>query len=188
MTTPLHVDGRDGVYFPPHDHAGFWRRVVCAAVDGAVLLAAWAGLFNVWVGMQPSPGFTGPTLLAAWLALAFLYTGPLKASPLRTLGYRAAGVTVIDLYGRRPSLPRMAVRSALYLIGTGFWLIDLVWTLGNAERRKLSDVIAGTYVVRAGAQPAGHGPVVPAIYCVLSYMIVYGEVRRPVQPERPRLA
>jgi uncharacterized RDD family membrane protein YckC len=172
-----------GVYFSPGDYGGFVRRVAAGAVDVVALLVVWVVLAVLWSLTEPELSLAGAYVLAC-----YLYLAPLKASRARTLGYRLAGLRVVDHYGRRPSVLRMSVRCAPLLIGSGFWLIDLLWMLGERERRKLSDLLAGTYVVRAGVEPAGNGPVVVAYYAALGYFLVFGEVRRAAGAERPRLA
>ena len=62
---------------------------------------------------------------------------------------------------------------------TGFWLQDLLWTFSLPDRRKLTDLFAGTTVVRARANPEGQGPIVLAYYDVMGYFLIFGEVRRP---------
>jgi uncharacterized RDD family membrane protein YckC len=173
----------DGVYFSPGDYAGFVRRVAAGVVDVVALWVIWLALAFAWWLTEPELSLEGAFVLAC-----YLYLAPLKASRARTLGYRLAGLRVVDLYGRRPSLARMTLRCLPLMVGAGFWLTDLLWMFGERERRKLTDLLAGTYVVRAGVEAAGNGPVVAAYYDAFGYFLVFGEVRRAAGAERPRLA
>jgi uncharacterized RDD family membrane protein YckC len=119
------------------------------------------------------------------MVLCYLYLGPLKRSRWRTLGYQLTDLRIVDLHGHRPSLPRMTFRCVLLTLGAGFWLFDLLWILGNSDRRKFSDQFAGTYVVRARARPVGFGPIVATYYYFVTNCFVFGEVARAPIDRRP---
>ena len=184
MTTS--ADKPIGVYFDPKDCAGFWRRTTAAGIDAAVLWGAWYGLAFGWAAWRPTTDYQEPTLIFAWFLVIFLYLGVLKASRWGTAGYRLLGLRVVDLRGGRPSLSRMFLRSFLLVFGfsTGFWLHDLLWTFSLPDRRKLTDLFAGTTVVRARANPEGRGPIVLAYYDVMGYFLIFAEVRRLSKPQR----
>jgi uncharacterized RDD family membrane protein YckC len=178
---------RDGVVFAPGDLASFGRRLIASVVDGMVLFLIWAVVFNVWVALKGTTGFNGATLGPAGMLAAFLYLGPVKRSRLRTVGYRLAGVRLVSLWGDRPSLPALALRGGLYLLG-GFAGLDFLWFLVVKRRQKLSDQLAGTYVVHAGAQPAGRGPVITAYYAGFGYFLVMSEVVPVLAPARKEVS
>jgi uncharacterized RDD family membrane protein YckC len=171
----------EGVYFSPRDSAGVWRRLVCGLIDVGVLWVLLVALLVGWSVLSLPREFAGLSLAAAWMLTCFGYLAVLKQSRLGTVGDRATGLKVVDLRGGRPSLTRMTVRCGLLLLGTGFILIDLLCVLGTRRRQKLSDVIAGTYVVRSGATPEGRGRVVLAIHCVFGYFFVHEAVRETVR-------
>jgi hypothetical protein len=57
-------------------------------------------------------------------------------------------------------------------------LIDFFWITGDDDRQTLRDKLAQTYVIRAGAQPAGRGPIVYEVYHMLAWTLYLPEVRR----------
>jgi uncharacterized RDD family membrane protein YckC len=166
----------EGVYFARSDVAGLGRRLVADCIDATFLLVFWAVLINVWLAVGYQRGIAAGWAWVGWLLACLLFLGPLKRSWLRTPGYRVAGVRVVDLRGGPPTLLAMAARSALYLAGFYFILFDFVWFLLSRRRRKMTDMFAGTYVVRSGAHPQGRGLLVPAYYAVFGYFLVIGEV------------
>ena len=42
-------------------------------------------------------------------------------------------------------------------LGPIYWLLDICWLSGDQQRQALLDKLAGTYVVRLHAEPAGAG-------------------------------
>jgi uncharacterized RDD family membrane protein YckC len=179
-TTP--VVQQDGVYFDLKDCAGFLRRTSAAGIDGLVLIGAWYGMAFGWSFWDPMTQFEGLTLV--WCLVIFLYLGPLKVSRARTIGYRFLGLRVVDLWGGRPSMGRMFLRTFLLMLGFSLWLWphDLLLMFSLPDRRKLTDLFAGTTVVRTRANPQGQGPIVLAYYDVMGYFLIFGEVRRPSKP------
>ncbi len=174
---PVPDSALEGVVFSAEHLAGFWRRLVASSVDCGVLFALYVTLFNVWLSLVGLPWINALTFLLAATLIAAIYIGPLKRSWLRTVGYRVAGVRIVNLRGERPALTMMLLRAALYIAGTGFALIDMIWILGQHPRRKLSDLVAGTYVVRISAQPMGRGEVVLAYYAIFGHFWILREVR-----------
>ena len=118
-------------------------------------------------------------LMPFWLPICYLYLAPLKASRLRTVGYRLMGLRVVDLQGRRPGWVRMTIRLVAMSFGSLWWVLDLFWMCGQSDRRKISDLYAGTYVVRVNAAPEGRGAVGLGFYGIFTYFFVFREVLRP---------
>lgn len=166
-----------GVVFSAKHQVGFWRRALASFIDFAVIYVLYMVLFTFWWSRSDSPWFNAFTFLLATTLVVALYIGPLKRSWLRTPGYRVAGVRIVNLRGERPALTMMLLRGAMYLFGTGFALIDFAWILGQRPRQKLSDLVAGTYVVRVDAKPMAHGEIVLAYYLLGGHFWVFREVR-----------
>jgi uncharacterized RDD family membrane protein YckC len=178
VTTPPPDSARaEGVFYAPADYAGFWRRLLSGLVDA---VAVFAAVVVVWFALSLARG-VGPSPLAmtlVWFVLGYAYLVALKRSWLRTLGYRLAGIRVVDLRGGPPSLARMTLRSTFLVFGPGFAVFDLVWLRSNADRQKIADMVSGTYVIRAGARPCGGGQVVVAFWDVMCHFVVCPQVRR----------
>jgi len=169
----------EGVVFSDEHQAGFWRRVVASLVDFLVLYGLYVALFNVWLILAGSPGFNAFTFILAVTLGAAVYVAPLKRSWLRTVGYRVAGVRIVDLRGRQPSLLMLLLRGAINLVATGVVWIDFAWFLGQRPRQKLTDLLTGTYVVRTHAKPIAQSAIVPVYYALAGHFWVVHEVRKP---------
>ena len=118
--------------------------------------------------------------MLSYVLILFLYLAVLSRSRFGTLGYRVAGVRVVGLSGEAPTLGTMAYRSLFVVMGPLNGLIDLVWVVGDPCRQTLRDKIAGTYIVRRGAKPAGRGRVGRSTLSFLGYSLSVDEVRRGV--------
>jgi uncharacterized RDD family membrane protein YckC len=89
------------------------------------------------------------------LAIAVIYLLVFQATLGRTLGMRAIGLRVIDVYGEPPALWRAGLRTAGYLASAATLGLGFVWVGFDRDKRGLHDWLAGTYVIRDGAKPAG---------------------------------
>lgn len=82
---------------------------------------------------------------------AVLYLTVLKRSRTRTVGYRALDCEVVAADGGAPSFRAMLTRLILWpLIGPGLNLFSISQ---HDSRQTISDMIAGTIVIRAGSEP-----------------------------------
>jgi uncharacterized RDD family membrane protein YckC len=168
----------EGVYYRRQDYAGFWRRVLVSSVDAIVALAGLLGLVLIGDSIMPISGVSLAFLI--WLLVFYLYFVVCKRSRWRTLGYRCGRVRIVDIRGNSPNFSSMTFRLMLALMGYSnhLGLVDLLWISSDDHRQALRDKLAGTYVVRASAQPTGHGPIVHDVYHVLTWTLLLQEVRR----------
>ena len=163
-----------GVFYRREDAPGFFLRMLIASVDGVCLLALAIALGLVMAAILP-PGHG--TLIGAGIVLTcWAYEVPLKRSRPGTAGYLLFRVKVVDLYGHRPGLIRMTLRT---LVSFGFNpLLDLIWATSDDSRQGLRDKLCGTYVVRRSAVPCGRGELAYASVFVAGMSMIYREVRR----------
>ncbi|MEJ7599113.1 MAG: RDD family protein [Kofleriaceae bacterium] len=149
--------------------AGFWKRLVAAIVDLAIVIpvallitllvskiadvsmAHRPGLFDLdlWIDLVLA---TDPALVMAFVlfvALGLVYLLVCHIVLGRTLGMRLLKLRVIDIYGERPSPARCAARCAGYLASAATLFLGFLWMGFDSEKRALQDWIAGTYVIRA---------------------------------------
>jgi uncharacterized RDD family membrane protein YckC len=149
--------------------AGFWRRLVAAAIDLALVIPATliialiAGritglhmpsnlhLFDIdlWIDLVLA---TDPALVMAlvlFAAIGLVYLLVFQIIVGRTLGMRVMGLKIIDVYGDPPSAGRCVARCAGYLAGIATLFLGFLWMGFDSEKRGLQDWIAGTYVIRA---------------------------------------
>ena|SRR5690349_1053142 len=152
---------------PTFHVAGFWRRMLGAVVDLAILvplcmLLTWlAGAvasvhlpasrhrgLDFWLDLflGTDPALVGGIGLSLGIGLIYAFLFQMTTS--RTLGMRAAGTRIIDLYGERPSIARAAARTAGYLACVATLGLGFLWIGFDSERRGLHDWVAGTYVVK----------------------------------------
>jgi uncharacterized RDD family membrane protein YckC len=148
---------------------GFWRRLVAAMIDLAVVVPA--ALLITWLasrvtGLHLPPGSlrlvdidlwidlvlaTDPALvmgLILFCAIGLTYLLVFQIAVGRTLGMRVLRIKIIDVYGDRPSAPRCIARCAGYLAGVATLFLGFLWMGFDSEKRGLQDWIAGTYVIR----------------------------------------
>jgi uncharacterized RDD family membrane protein YckC len=149
---------------------GFWRRLIAAVIDLAVVIPAaliitlLAGRItgvhlppsslrvvdvDLWIDLVLA---TDPALVMAlvlFCAIGLTYLLVFQIVVGRTLGMRALNIKIIDLYGDRPSAARCVARCAGYLAGVATLFLGFLWMGFDSEKRGLQDWIAGTYVIRA---------------------------------------
>ena len=169
----------EGVYYATAEYAGILRRLLGLVVDLGVIVLVGGVLLLVFAGNPPRAGeVEKPSLLT--LAFAYIYLAVVKPSPLRSLGYWLTGTKVVTLRGQRPSILRMTFRLLLWVLGPFNVAYDLIWMGISEDRQCLRDVYAGTYVIKAHAQPAGRGNIHLTRYFAFGYALVYPKVtRRP---------
>src|SRR5262245_41290289 len=115
---------------------------------------------------------------AVFVLAAFLYLVVVARSTRGTLGYFIAGVRPVNLHGVTPSLGAMSYRCLFIALGPFNGVIDLLWLAGDRDRQTLRDKLAGTYMVRRTAEPAGRGPIRRAMLTALGYTLMVQEVGR----------
>lgn len=148
---------------------GFWKRLVAAAIDFAIVIPA-ALLLTLLIGKivgisMPANNLrlididmwidlvlaTDPALVMGVAMLFGVGMSYLLISHIvlgRTLGMRVCKVRVIDIYGQPPSPGRAVARCAAYLASAATLMLGFLWIGFDAEKRGLHDWLAGTYVIR----------------------------------------
>jgi uncharacterized RDD family membrane protein YckC len=152
---------------------GFFRRLVAASIDAAVIVPAalvlsWIAGFIVNVHMPKSR--LGMFAVDQWfdmflrgepalmmkvviiLAVTLIYLLVFQISVGRTLGMRAMKIKVINWYGETPTPAQCALRTVGYVAGIATCFLGFLWMGFDSEKRGLHDFIARTYVVKAQAQ------------------------------------
>ncbi len=148
--------------------AGFWRRALAGGIDlvlvtpvamAAVFLASKAaglGLpgvrhtgLDTWIdlALAGDAGVWGAAGLG--VAIAVVYLVVFQAISGQTLGMRLVRLRIIDVYGDRPSVPRVLMRTLGYLVSVATLLLGFFWIGFDREKRGLHDWLAGTYVIRS---------------------------------------
>lgn len=149
---------------------GFWRRLVAAAIDLALVVPAALVItviasritgvhlpptnlrvidVDLWIDLVLA---TDPALVMAlvlFCAIGVTYLLVFQIIVGRTFGMRVLSIKIIDVYGDQPSAARCVARSAGYLAGVATLFLGFLWMGFDSEKRGLQDWIAGTYVIRA---------------------------------------
>jgi uncharacterized RDD family membrane protein YckC len=142
--------------------AGFWLRFVAWIIDSIVLgvlsgmlMVPFGGfrLHHLLSGHPISPEeFFGGGVVHGWFVvqiLRWIYYALLESSTWQgTLGKKALGLEVTDMYGQRVSFGRATGRFAgrylsMLTLGIGFIMAGI-----TAKKQALHDMIAGTLVIR----------------------------------------
>ncbi len=168
----------EGVYFAREAYAGLLRRFLIIAIDVGVLVLAGFLLGVVWFALLPARVNPSAGFGWSWLAVTYVYLTIIEASQLGTLGFLLTGVKIVNLKGERPSIVRMTFRLCLCVFGPFNAFVDLLWLGGDDQRQTLRDKLAGTYVVKKQAVPAGQGVVGLAYYYLLGYALMVPEVKK----------
>jgi uncharacterized RDD family membrane protein YckC len=140
--------------------AGFIRRLVAAAIDGALVGAAgaavaWLGVASYGSSPELSLGMADPgkALAALGLPLGLLLASIVGLYALsfhflsgRTIG-KMVRLRVITTAGEPLSIWRALGRTAACAATVGTFLIGFLWILVDDRGQALHDKIAGTYVI-----------------------------------------
>jgi uncharacterized RDD family membrane protein YckC len=151
----------------PVAYAGFWLRFVAVIIDGIILffvsqilLLPFAasmgfGMRGMFNGRSPNPADFIPMfgiilrIFAIRMILNWLYYALLESSSWRaTLGKKALGLEVTDLYGNRISFGRATGRFFAKIISSIILFIGYIMAGFTEKKRALHDMIAGTLVIR----------------------------------------
>jgi uncharacterized RDD family membrane protein YckC len=148
--------------------AGFWRRLVAATVDLAIILPValvlgWIAGAITGVSVPPSrhrgidfwldlllandPALIG--IVGLTLAVATVYALIFQIVLARTPGMRIMKIRIIDQYGDLLTTGRAAARTAGYLAALATLGLGFIWIGFDSEKRGLHDWLSGTYVVKA---------------------------------------
>jgi len=165
-----------GVYYPLTSYAGILRRFAVVLIDGFFLLLVLC-VASAILEALPTP-LKDFLLVKVWILFSYLYLSVLKSTRAGTVGYLLTGVRLVDLRGERPSLWRTLYRALFLVLGPITLLIDIFWIGGDDNRQSLRDKLAGTYVIRRSAQPAGRGPIAAHRVFLLCYTFQFPEVRK----------
>lgn len=205
------ADEPDAVYFAADDYAHFARRFGAFLVDFAfVIFLTMAALGAVSYRSLPSDRLaneTDPTvrqkLIAKqikqtwrqarwpWLAACVVYHLSMRRLRGGTLGYRVAGIRLVDNTGRAPSWRVLFKRFGIAFAFAVFFFLPLVvsylFCFKLPKRQSGHDFWSGTWLVRKRAQPAG--PALTAYNHKLlgTWLLSYIDVE-PYVPEAPAAA
>ena len=163
----------EGVFYDRTDCAGILRRFAVLAIDGAVVLVL-CGIADVALLTVYAPE---NWVSVTCLVLAWAYLAPLKTTRWGTLGYHLMGVRLVNLHGEQPTIWRATLRFLFLAVGPLNLLIDPAWVGNDPNRQAFRDKIAGTYVIRRGAVPAGSGPIKYPTYFFIGMAFTLAEVQ-----------
>ena len=143
----------------PVPYGGIATRAIALAMDVAIAqVIVFAGgavlaLVASLVGINLDDAVPGILAACAWAAVVGTYFVLFWSTAGQTPGMRVMGLRVLTSNGRRPGVGRSVVR----LIGLALAIIPLfagfLPVLVDDRRRGLHDMIAGTFVVYAEAEP-----------------------------------
>ena len=167
------------VCFAPDDYAGFWRRLAVETVDILVIAIVMVVIgASIELALPPDEPTDDPTglVLLAWIVAVYGYFVILKRSRFHTVGYRLFRVRIVDAHGRPPGLWMLSLRLLCAVAGPLNIVLDILWIPSDRHRQSLRDKIAHTYVVKAGARPAGPARRVFRSYYIMGMSFVFQEL------------
>ncbi len=182
---------KDGVYHKIEDYGSLLRRLLAIAADLVLLILLSLLIAWIWSFFAEAPeldsafkygwlsmAFISPGYFWCCLFVSYIYMTVVKASKLRTVGYRITGLRVVNLHGMRPSIFQMTWRFILLAYGPIDLIADLIWLGGDDNRQTIRDKIAATYVIRPDAVPIGTGTVIRRNNFLLGWSFIFQEVKR----------
>lgn len=169
VVPPLHVPGRQAPFGPELrdvEFAGFWIRWLADFIDGfvvafplcIVIVLVTALLTRAGLGLdEPIPlwerdfatllvfalAYVGVPITMKWVYCALLESSKWQA----TLGKRAVGIIVTDIYGGRVSFARASSRYFASLVSAMILMIGYLIQPLTERRQTLHDIIARTVVL-----------------------------------------
>src|SRR2546421_6008590 len=162
------------------------RRVVAFIIDGVLLTAVFAGLFFALANhTDQALSLTGTNLHVTFnndtyylqggdatgfyvveLLIGLLYAGVIQGLTGGTIGKLICGIRVVRENGSRPGIGRGVLRWVLLIVDDFPYLIPMltgfIVALSNDRRRRVGDMAAATFVVRAGIAGVPLAEAVPA--------------------------
>jgi len=145
---------------------GFPRRIVAAAIDGAILFALCVVVTTITALILGAPipqaKEIGPDMLVAgildrnpmavgaiglFVGLTVLYQLYFASMTGQTFGMRLCGIRLISSRGRAPGPVRGLIRVASLTISVLPGGLGWLWAIFDREHRALHDHLAGTYVI-----------------------------------------
>lgn len=125
--------------------AGFWRRFAAYVVDSLVLMIPQ---FAITLAFQKSEALAFLLQMVLW----WLYKATMESSDMQaTLGKKALGIKVTDMYGERISFARATGRFCGMLLSAVPLGAGLIMAGVTRKRQALHDMLASALVVRASA-------------------------------------
>ena|SRR5438128_346727 len=166
-----HREGRIIPFYRPDVHVEV-RRLGAAAIDLLILLVLQTWINDVFGVTRVAGGSalhragggylyvtTVTTVGVPWLALLMVvYFSAQEALFGATWGKLVAGVCVVDVEGRRPTLGAVLVRNILRLVDYWplFYVVGIIAAMTSPSRQRLGDRVARTLVVRAESAVLAH--------------------------------
>ncbi len=129
-----------------NDYASFGRRFLAVALDGLVI-AVLDVLTLVIAGILRAP--VEPLQVIVPLFYIFVY----KADGGDTIGYRLAGIRIVAVDGSEPRFWQMVVREICAILSAVLFFAGMIAMLFDHYHQTWHDRVAGTYVIKRGAQP-----------------------------------
>jgi uncharacterized RDD family membrane protein YckC len=178
------------IYYDKCDYASIFYRVLVAIIDLSIIGIVGYMLSTIWTYWADPPDFDlisefgwlsaaffSPEYFWTVTSISYVYLSIIKKSHLKTIGYRILHLKIIDAQGNAPSLLKMSWRFLLLIFGPFHLFIDLLWLGGDNYRQTLRDKLAGTYVIKANAKPAGKGTLVFERYNLLGLSLIFQEIK-----------
>ena len=110
-----------GVIYSASDRIGIGGRFLIIVIDSSIVLIAGIACLELSRHFDPGNAFL------AWLIFTISYLIVLKATPLRTIGYRVCGAKLVDMQGATPNVLRIICRLLLTQIGICNPILDPFW-------------------------------------------------------------
>lgn len=199
------VDQVEAVYFKPEDYASTPRRLTALLIDTIVVFLLFLVIGNIVVRMTvPADVLKSTTaeqkealkkeaapilgyLLLSLIGPATLYHIALRKTRGGTLGYRVAGIRLVNPFGQPPNIKTLLKRFLVAVPTCMFFAIAYTPSRKQPKRQAFHDQVAGTWLIRRRAEPAGSAQLAsqPQLYGVypFAFMLTFLDVVPAEQEE-----
>jgi len=125
-------------------YGGYWRRTFANFVDGILLGIA----FNILSKAPLDSMLLGLLEIVVFLA----YMIGFKSSTGATPGYSLLRIKIVAINGAQATVKQIVIRLISSLFSTLVFGLGFIWIAFDKDKQSWHDKIAGTYVIRSGAE------------------------------------
>ncbi|MCG8408345.1 MAG: RDD family protein [Phycisphaerales bacterium] len=179
----------EAVYFKPEDYASVPRRLMAFLIDVLFVAVLCYAAAIVVVSMTVSKDVLESSsdeekkaivrqslglLLLCWVGLAAVYHIAVRRARGGTLGYRLAGIRMVNAFGEPPSLSALIKRFLIATPTCTFFALSYLSCRNHPKRQAIHDQFAGTWLVRRSADPAGPAELseLPHLYGIYPFALM----------------
>lgn len=149
------VTGAEHVIYNRQDYCGFWRRFTANFLDGIILGMVYKLVNAVLLAIASLAGaaYFGFSDWMLCTIIFWTYMIWFKGYKGATPGYYVFGIRIISINGTQVCIKQIIVRIISSFFSAIPFGLGYIWITVDSNRQAWHDKIAGTYVIKAKAEP-----------------------------------